>query len=748
MRKEYPYLEDSYYEDANSQKQKRKFLSEIDNFVNQKQYVKITLLNWHETPIKEIAGELSTGTITKDGSSAVRRTCQLTAVVSGGEYNIEDSEMDFAINKKVFIEIGVKNYSQEYPEYPILWFPQGVFFISTANVTSSASSTVNISLTLKDKMCGLNGEVGGTFQATTILDEQDTQSPSGQYVTEKVLVYNIIQELVHHFGGEDLNNIVIEDVPLRIKKVMKWSGDNPIYLVPVSTEDYVWYNVVEEKPSDSTPGVIQVQNGRDAGYIYDDFVYTEDLTANLGENVCTVLDKLKSFLGNYEYFYDVFGIFHFREIKNYLNTTQSKILVEDMNAHDYLTDVTTGKSVYTFEDRQNLISITSSPQYSNIKNDFIIQGLRKMTNSDISYNVRYHLAIDKKPKPGNTYYNLLIYKEKDTNLTKAIFPLSVDSESDLPIPGNFNLIYRAKDNNKFFYWEDDVYKEVTLITYYPPLSERSAVAVQAQENGINWAGYTTKDWRTEMFLQGLLAKNNGTDSGMYYEKLQNDYKFYLNDSSWLKDIYDQATRERIDTDFYFEELEAFWPQIYDLDKQEFIGLQEDETLYTDSLTDGNYFIDFIEPSTSGLGQFSVSNIGRRTDAVSNDDVNCLFQPMIPDIVFLNVDGDDFQEQLDECRTKGQPFTQVKGDIYWAFSVGGYKNGAFDQVKYELYAHTTYQKSLSLSALPVFYLEPNSRITINDASTNTYGDFLLKSISIPLGPGNAMNCTANECTERF
>ena len=70
-------------------------------------------------------------------------------------------------------------------------------------------------------MAGLNGDVGGVFPATTVLDEVDTQSPTGAYISQKVLIYDIIQEVVHHWGGEDLNNIVIEDVPLRIKRVMK-----------------------------------------------------------------------------------------------------------------------------------------------------------------------------------------------------------------------------------------------------------------------------------------------------------------------------------------------------------------------------------------------------------------------------------------------------------------------------------------------------------------------------------------------
>lgn len=740
MRKEYPYLQDSWYEDANSQRQRRNFLATIDNFLNQKQYVRITLLNWTEEPIKEIQGELSSGTISKDGSSSVRRTCQLSAAISRGEYDVEDADMDFAINKKIFIEIGVKNYSDQYLDYPILWFPQGVFFISSFAINSSTSSTVNISLTLKDKMCGLNGEVGGVFQSVVILDEMDTQSPSGQFVTEKVLIYDLIQELVHHWGGEDLNNIVIEDVPLRIKRVMKWTGDNPMWMVPQTDggigSENLWYLVETEEPAEKPSGTMQKLNGDDVGYIFDDFYYTGELTANAGETVTSVLDKLVQYLGNYEYFYDEFGVFHFREIKNYLNTTQSEILLNDMQANDYLVDVTTGKEVYTFSDNSNIISISVNPSYENIKNDYVVHGTRKMTSSDISYDVFYHLAIDRKPTPGNTYYDLLLYKEEETNLIKAVFPLAVASESELPQPGNFNVIYRTSDNNSFFYWEDEVYKPVTVVKYYPG------------ENIEGSTGYTTKDWRTELYLQGLLAKNNGTDAGMYYNNLQLDYTEAQTDKTWIGDVFRQVQKSRIDTDYYFEELDAFWPQIYDLEKQQFIAEGEDKTLYASALTDGNYYLDFIDPYTSTLGEYSVQNIGRRTDVVNNEDINCLFQPDIPDIVFINTDEDDAQELRSECQQKGQPYTQVRGDTYWAFATGGYKNGAFDQIKYELYLHTNYQRTLSLTALPVFYLEPNSRVTINDKSTNTYGSFVVRTISIPLGAGSVMAVSASECFERF
>ena len=75
MRKFYPYLEESYYPNLNEEYEKQQFLYSLNKIVNQKQYVKITLLNWEEDPIKEIDGIISSGSINKDGNSAVRRSC-------------------------------------------------------------------------------------------------------------------------------------------------------------------------------------------------------------------------------------------------------------------------------------------------------------------------------------------------------------------------------------------------------------------------------------------------------------------------------------------------------------------------------------------------------------------------------------------------------------------------------------------------------------------------------------------------
>lgn len=729
MRRFYPYLLDESHESLNDQQTKVNFLSQIDDFVNKKQYVRITLLNWNEDPLKEIQGALTSGTLTQDGSSSIRTNCTLQATLNSGEYNSEDFSNDFSINKKIYLEIGIKNYSEQYKQYPILWFPKGIFFISAASVTSSIGSGLSINLTLKDKMCSLNGDVGGKFASTTILDSEDTQTSSGEYISKKVLIFNIIQELVHHYGGEPLNNIIIEDVPLRIKKIQKWMGENPLYLKRHGNDNgYVYYEAFVEKPNDMN-GILTYPTNTDIGYIYSDFVYDQDLTMNAGQSVVDALDKIKNYLGNFEYFYDDFGFFHFREIKNYLNTTQAKRVLDDMKNFDYLVNNSLRKSSYVFSNKKNLISVSATPQYQNIKNDYVIQGTREGTASNNKINIMYHLAIDKKPIVGNAYKDLLVYKQEGTNLVRVAFPQAVENKSKLPNPGNFNIIYRTVDTNSFFFWNNNAYKEIIPIKYYP----------------INGAGYITKDWRTELYLQGLLSKNRGTDQGRFYNNLLRAGNV---NTGWLEQIYNQNKQLKIDSDFYYEELDAYWPQIYDLEKQMFYGQEEEQSLHPQTLADGNYYLDFIEPTTSSLGKYSVQNIGRRTDVVVNQDINCIFQPEIPNIIWLNADDANIVEKRQEAIKNGYPYSQVREDIFTNFWTGGYKNSAFEAIKTELWTYTTYQKVLSLTTLPVFYLQPNIRITVNDQTTNTYGDFVVKSFSFSLGVNGQMTISCNQCVDKM
>ena len=140
--------------------------------------------------------------------------------VNEDEYNYTNLDNIISLNKKCRVEIGIDNPTKQYKDYPIIWYPQGVYVMINPNLSHQVSGT-SISLTLKDKMVLLNGEVGGTIPASTQFDQYDTIDENGEWIIEKPTMYQIIYEAVNHFGGEDINKIIISDLDTRVKMVMK-----------------------------------------------------------------------------------------------------------------------------------------------------------------------------------------------------------------------------------------------------------------------------------------------------------------------------------------------------------------------------------------------------------------------------------------------------------------------------------------------------------------------------------------------
>ena len=681
MKVRYNYLKD------------KKFLSLVDNLHLKEQYAKITLLNWQEEPIKEIQGLITGGNINIDGKSSVRRTSNLSVYLKENDYaGITNVGNLFSLNKKIYIEIGYKNTTTKYTEHDIIWYPQGVYVINGAS-TSRGNNGTTINLQVKDKMCLLNGECGGTIPAATQFDQYETIDEKGMYKIEKPLISQIIRELVNHFGGEQIGKIIISDIDNRLKTVMKWVGGTPVYAILNSGSYSMTTDYTVAVSADSYKSYTY---GQDVGFIYSDFTYPSELIANAGDSVCTILDKIKNTLGNYEYFYDLDGNFVFQEIKNYLNTTQTTVILNELKNEDYILDLSRGKSVYDFSDSKLITSFSNSPQYNRIKNDFVVWGLRK--NADgITRNIRYHLAIDKKPEIGNIY-EVFFYEDPDDGLIKAKAPVKFRNMNDLlQNPGLEGVFYMTLNDNKLYKWNGDSYEELV---------------------GVTLENVETTDWRSELYLQGVSAEPLGLESNYYYIELLNE-----------------------------------WPKLYDLRASSYI--KDGKVIYTGAFkpevlknqSEIDYFLDFID-SDAAISELSVSNIGRRTHVLNDNEVNCVFEPSVPDFVLIETGQRDTEEKRNECISRNQKYVQVDSFIYSMLSIGGSSNSAYERVKDLLYQETSYNESIQIQALPVYYLEPNARITARDTESDIYGDYIISTISIPLTTNGNMSISATRALEKL
>lgn len=727
----YPYLND------------KEFLKRFDNETHKIQYTRIEVLDFYtEDIIASIEGKSTGGSINLSGTSNMRRagSCSLLVDPEGIKmpgysgkyqqyYNITEVQNLISMNKKIRIETGFDNSLSTlgyYQDYDIIWFPLGTFVITNASVSKN-NSGINISLTLNDKCALLNGDMGGTIPASTIFSEMELYDSisSGQREIEKILLKDIIKSLVVEFGGERPENVIITDIPDTIVKVVKWRGKTKLYFYNIDGFKHFSSILYDEYKTNSN--VKTFVTGQDVGYMNEPFVYPGTLECNAGEAVSTVLDKIKNALGNFEWFYDIDGRFIFQKIRNNINeNTVDNFL--NMRESDYLTYYNQTGSTYAFDNTNLITSIANNPQYKNIKNDFVVWGTKK-TTSGAEKPIRYHLAFDSKPPVDINKKRLaLVYKDykglwqpkflnEEDLLINDYIPITLGeyklgspiltSNGDHLDPKKIYLYYQGGGVRQHIKMWDKI--KNAFVSYYSPDYEICYLS--------------TDDWRTELYYQGLEADNKTFSKNYYAAELNTE---------WPKIKNIKATTSTT----------SIWNGV---------GLK----VYQDDYHEGkdrsnyDYWLDLLEGSEGGsesISQFSVANIGRRSKIVSENSVNSIF-PITPlDIVIVSADGDTTKD-IELAGDKKQEIVQVSPDMFKEFSIGGGGISAYEKIKDLIFTHTQYNESITLSIIPIYYLEPNTLISIFDRETGVYGEYLVKTISLPLTPNGTSNISATRALSK-
>ena len=732
MIKKYPYLKDV------------NFLNKLYGQHNKTIYTTITCLDWDEKPIKSIEGKVISGSMNCNGDSAIRRTANLSIKIANHDelYNSNDSL--FAINRKVFIEVGLKNnlaHLGYYSNYPIIKFPFGTFIIQSESLSHDVSG-VTLNLSLGDKMCLLNGTAGGTLPAAINFESIDTLGPDGDLHTDYVQINQLIREMVNHFGNEDLNKIIINDIPDRIKQVLKWRNSNPLYLwMNKNDRNDALYTTINSNdildPDEYNKKTILYNY--DCGYSYVNFVYPGELVASPGDTVCTMLDKLKQTLGNYEYYYDVFGNFIFQEIKNYVNISEWRNtnvygeqgdVLKDSNAYlpyNYLPRL--NSAVYNFTNNDFVVSYSNSPKFDMIKNDFVVWG-EKTNSNNIKMPCRYHIAIDKRPSLTEDWvFNKPICFDINLNdkikrafYTETVTDISTEAER---IVGQYYYY-----NSKIYSWITDIDNYKLLLTNY--FSSERGQTFDADSLDIIAFGE-----KNIGFVEMVLA----------HYKPVGDFIIHPT-TNWRNILYFQGLEDSINglnTNYYWAEMCNEWPKLYDI---------EDDDWYDgvlDMPTSLDWWLDLIDNNPI-LNKFSVSTIGRRSYSKNDSKCNCVFEPDIPDIVMVNVGetGTDYRSQETQNRLKelGLIPVQVSEPIYDSVITGGTFNSCYQHIRQIITDYTNYNETISVTALPLYHLEPNTRVSFNDPDSGIYGDYIINSISFDLSNGGTMNINATKCIEKI
>ena len=312
-----------------------------------------------------------------------------------------------------------------------------------------------------------------SFDASTTYYRKDILQ---NYHIKPLLIKKIIKEGVHAWGGEPYHNIIINDLdtygmeqltyrdnaasdddentdpkPLFIIKNLKndtfqvtLDGDRNVYidgnatsLIALSPDNGFIFDtgiIDATKVALSNPAaddsyhytVLRVNDTEDAGYRITDLTYVPEdgLTCSVGETFTSVLDKIKTLLDDFEYFYNLDGQFVFQRKKTYTNVNFSA--VHNLDLENLYTDsaATAEPVTYDFSDNFLISAININPTLTNVKNDYAIQGKRTTAfGAEVPIHLRY--AIDKKPVyykaiDGTAYISTEYYQSEQWELNQSL----------------------------------------------------------------------------------------------------------------------------------------------------------------------------------------------------------------------------------------------------------------------------------------------------------------------------------------
>lgn len=811
------------------------FLRALDNEKNKIVYARITSLQFNELPVETIEGKVISGSINIDGSSAVRRSCSLS--LTPQDINIHEYYWSKGIKFK--LEVGVNNsINSNYPD--IIWFPQGIYVITSFS-TSLSTNNYTINIQGKDKMCLLNGDLGGTLNSSVDFGSIEVENEDGTTSIIKYPIKDIIREAVHQYGGEFFHNIIINDIDDLGVELLEYRYDDPMFLFrDIATSEAVdqyynmtlkgdtlcWFNItvedilisverngtlkkdyyqilteynenvsnfftrldletwqftgqitqlrfvlldylenihmivstinddvivpdslvssltnafnptpislamtqneegqwVPEENSELNLYLARINFGDTAGYATTDLTYPGDLILNAGDSLTKLLDLIKNMLGEFEYFYDLDGKFVFQRKKTYLSNTYSP-LVANEGENVYIENlVYTTQYSYIFNNSELITNFNNNPVLNNVKNDYTVWGTRlSAAGQEIPIHMRF--AIDKKP----IYYKTITITAKELEVYNTTYNFQQQpqvgqvyvaegyqylDENAIEVDWRELIYQMAKDYRKYNHIDNF---ELKIIEANAERSLYATGKTGYEQYYIDMEGY----WRY-LYNPDIVLTNMGSHSGIL--AVDDLADFYLGEPKEDDGIID--FRDNPDNYFQIGSEHEYWAK----------------NIYLNPVV-LDFWIDFLE-ADGELEKFSNQLIGNRPKVANDSHVKSVYYKETPSIIFTS-----FEKFEKEVKKDGYRYFLASNldDMFIRSAQGKSAKEAIDEL---LYNHSYCADNITLNTVPIYYLEPNTRIRLYNKETNIDGDYIVSKLTITLGAGKAMSISASKAPSRL
>lgn len=768
--------------------QDKDFLYNLNQDRYKEIYAKIISLSFDEKPLEQIEGRVSSGSINIDGTSTVRRTCNLTLIAK--DVNITD--FYWGVSNKFTLEIGLKNnINKDYPN--IIWFKQGIYVITSFN-SSLTNSNYTISINGKDKMCLLNGEIGGSLPSSIDFGKidiyEDTYSEVQikdytQYVANKYYIYengeykislnefnenikyytkdillkqdslklkDIIKEAVHEYGKELYHNIVINDLDNYGLELLEYRGDKPLYLLYDETAQ-----------------------------IYTQMVIDEDFSIGNGYTIstCPQYNNAIDSLNDGRYIFILEDGKKYSATKVEYGTTAGYRTTDLVYPGDLISSV--GESLTSILDKiKNTIG--AFEYFYDIDGRFIFQAKKIYSQNSWNTLVNADNNIFARDAVEESPYS---YSFEDVNLiqqfqnTPAINNVKNDysiwgtrksiTGAEIPIHARYAIhnkpiYYHSYDGNIYTTLEmNEIIKIPDIDVHYKKVDWREIIYQMALDY--------FKHGQEEDFLYNVQNNNLKTDGlSSYYPEGETGYEaFYTDIQGFWRQLYDPNPDIIYDTEggYYSEEKEYEPDGITYRIKTVWNPFREKDTFTCDYYLKGenetddysatkyywnknvvlapeqlNFWIDFYDGNDS-LMQYSIAAIGDRPKVVNDSKITSIYFRNVPQVIFTN--GQDYNSL--DIKT-GYTYIWLDKSMQDLFSISAQGKSAEEEMN-ELFNNYSYcSESVTITAVPIYHLEPNTLVYIYNEENKINGKYQVNRITIPLNYNGMMSITATKIMEQI
>lgn len=657
-------------------------LEEILNHNIRRQYVKIELLDWYENTTEEITGIVKSGTYSENGSNMSRRN--LTLTFSSVDQDNELIINKLQISKKIKVSLGLQNFSSDKITEKILWFNLGIFIPISVSLSHSATSS-SISLSCSDKMCLLNGTVGGMIPMPITFATKDD---NGNY--KSMNWRDIFINASTTIGNENNSKIIIENVPDIIRVVgqvkdvygvkdklihvdapKSMDGNRCIidgWLPDVNNNVDLTEKLVIHKGEKlyglrkfGPPDPVTVSDGSSQ----------EDYIVNVGENISKIYTDIITQLSNaHQCYYDKEGNLRLEPIHDFtVFELEDKFInsnIYETNSDMFKPDFTRLPITYDFSDKPTVISYNNTQKFDNIKNDFVLQGEKGK---------RLEIVIDHKPTTDEV---IKWFKEASNqyagDINNPILDYCNEGMDDKGLRRNIYYKTQDKDGN-------DIY-----VTRYPIIVSEEGKVVKYAEvelENLPWQiAHGIRSWHIRKLNNLGSGQVNQYNINSLYQSLNSEYHYrwgYECEQLIYQKTVDKEDNWRSDKGIFnlynwSEKNGLYWKTGFSVDSPANEATDEEVVDYTNPNFDQtgdsktwNYWFDIIDDSGS-FAEFGIEKVGRRTYSQKIDGCNMIFRTGYTDLIIIeenylnSLEDKDFV--LKKLRERNSGYAIIKNDSFY------------------------------------------------------------------------------------